>query len=549
MFNELKSMDRLNSSTAIQKSHLSSQLRRKRPTRSHVKSLANLSPFPENMPTLKVFSDENRKSVSETNLPSVAPKPRARNEDKGGPVAAPKPKPRPQPRKKQSPDHSSNDNPPKTPPESPVPAKRPIPVPRTPSREASLGDTDTAQKKNSDYIPESPKRSPILPPKPKDSNENTEHLPVVKPKPRPTSDVKHDEETVEDIPVEQQEQPVPVKRPKPVPPKPSTQEKKPPTESTSDGIDAKLEALKQKDPSELTVKEKMMLAQQAMAKQAELKSKGLPPPVRRRPQLPHKAESLDIGADERPANRKSKDETDGNMERSQSVDDLLDGEVTPKRQPKKLPPGAFNLGIPMGLPGDNRIRSHTFGSSTSDQTKSLEASMESSQPESEEVISEDQSDPLENGIPPQDNESEDTQEEVPPVEKTTPQTTPRHKKIENEETSDITTVSTPEISGQDAASMGSMDNLSDDETIESNEALLETQATRTSSSHLPDAEQILYWSPEVVGLWMGSIGLGQYAQVIKERGIKGYMLFDLDSARLKVLTSACMIKSACRVHA
>ena len=532
MFNELKSMNRLNSSTAFQKSHLSAQLRRKKPSRSHVQSLANLSPFPEDMPTLKMFGDDNRRSIGDNSIPSVAPKPKARNEDKGGPIAAPRPKPRPQPRKKQSPEHlssPSNDIPSKTPPGSPVPAKRPIPVPRTPSHESNMIDIDTEAEQKSDCIPESPKRSPILPPKPKDS---PEHLP---PKPRPTSEIKNNENETSEEPAvveqPQKQQPTPAKKPKPVPPKPSTLEKKPPTESTNEGLDAKIEALKQKDPSELTVKEKMILAQQAMAKQAESRSKGMPPPVRRRPQFPQRTESLDIDANEEPTRRISVEETDGNLDRSHSMDDLLDeASSTPKRQPRKLPPGAFNLGIPMGLPSDNRIRSYTIGSTTSDKTKSLEESTEEGSSRNDLTTSEDSS-PMENGIPPDDNDNEQV------LEETTPETTPRHKKIENEEPSDITTVSTPEVSsGLDGGgSMGSIEDCTDDDTVESNEALLETPTTRTSSSHIPDAEQILYWSPEVVGLWMGSVGLGQYAQVIKERGIKGYMLFDLDSAKLKVI--------------
>ena len=37
-------------------------------------------------------------------------------------------------------------------------------------------------------------------------------------------------------------------------------------------------------------------------------------------------------------------------------------------------------------------------------------------------------------------------------------------------------------------------------------------------------DQILTWTPDVVGMWMTDIGLGQYRQLFTERGIQGYLL-------------------------
>ena len=508
-FEEIKAMNRLDSSTALQKTHLSAQMRRKKPSRSHVQSLANLSPFPEEMTPLEPFN-ENRKSLGETQLPSVARRPKPKPE-----AAVPKPKPRPQPRKKQSPDHLSspvNETPAKTTPESPIPAKRPIPLPRTPSKE---GNTDT-ETKEPDHVTSSPKRSPLLPPKPKDNATSPEHSPAVKPKPRPLSETKNESNVTvgegESVSTEQQQVPTPARKPKP--------SKATPGQSAGDSIDAKIEALKQKDPSELTVKEKMMLAQQAMVKQAEYKSKGMPPPVRRRPPLSAKAESLDIDAEDPSVRKGMEDEVDANMERSQSVDDLLD--ESPKKQPKKLPPGAFKLGIPMGMPGDNRMRSYTVGSASTDPSRSsLEESLEARRESrsSEDQKNNDDETPEEEG-----KEEEMPKEEVVPVE---------NKEVESEEPSDITTMSTPEVSGYDMSSMNSMEDLAENDTLETNEALLETQTSRSACMQA-DAEQVLYWTPEVVGIWLDGINLGQYAQVIKEKDIKGYALFDMDTSRLKV---------------
>ena len=56
----------------------------------------------------------------------------------------------------------------------------------------------------------------------------------------------------------------------------------------------------------------------------------------------------------------------------------------------------------------------------------------------------------------------------------------------------------------------------------------------SSPSTKPDPEQVLYWNPEVVGMWLRSIGLGKHSSFFIEKNIKGYILFELDGAKLKV---------------
>ena len=49
-----------------------------------------------------------------------------------------------------------------------------------------------------------------------------------------------------------------------------------------------------------------------------------------------------------------------------------------------------------------------------------------------------------------------------------------------------------------------------------------------------DLNTVLTWNAEVVGVWLDSVGLGQYKELFV--GVQGYMLFDMDGHRLKVST-------------
>lgn len=553
-FSHIKSTGRLDSSMILHRAQLSTNRPRKKPSREHILSMVTLTPFPENLPELKVPEDEYRKRISDPNVVSPRPQPselpapippRPKQEDlekihKQPQPAAPKPKPRPQPRKKvPSPEHASSPTPDtlsQSPPpphtESPRPSKRPIPVPRTPSKEIVVNGTDTtieAPSKVEDIIKASPKRSakqsPLLPPKPSKSESDLSWSSKIPKKPVPEPVRKQSQEEGTDNSTNSPQ--LPIKKPKPLPPKPSPRSSLP-QESDED----KLEALKRKDPSELTVKEKMMLAQEAMAKQAEHKAKGLPPPIRKkRPPSLSKSMSVDTDPEhmiehEEPLPQTPEEEPEASMERSKSMEDLID-ENTPRRQPKKLPPGAFNIAIPIGLPSDMRHRSYTVASAmTAEPTETTDGPGLYETAHGLEDFS----------SPPQQEHVEDTPVKLPsqngsPSHSDTPQSTPLHEKI-----SDID-ISTPEFSRKNMALTGSADNLSielsDDELdIDPTDML---RGSPSFSTAQPDVERVLYWSPEVVGMWLGNIGLGSSAVKFKENNIKGYMLFDLDNAKLKVL--------------
>jgi hypothetical protein len=471
------------------RSQLSSQRKVKKPSKEHVKSLANLSVYPEDMPKLVPYESDSAL------LRETPPKPEPAKQ----PVTAPRPKPRPR-KKPTSPEHvatpASEMRSSKTPPDSPQVAKRPIPVPRSVSKDI-INDSGTPEDLHSPQANE--KQSPMLPPKPAKHETNNEST-------RPASQDEPD--TVR--------APTPSKKPKPVPPKPQPR----PSSINNEENEDMIEALKRKDPSELTVKEKRMLAQQAMSKQAAFQPKpGFPPPIRKKPKPPPVEPSHDDHANE---------EMESSMERSKSMEDL-DETTTVKKQPHKLPPGAFKIAIPMGLPGDLRHRSYTVGSGTSEEQP----------PTSHTPVS-------------QTNEEEEEEEsanvpEDSPKSRSNSQSTPRRpsdsiSKRTNEETEEMneSTKSSPEISKKNPPSnSASMDNLSglsgdelDDPDFDQNELM---KVSSAGSLGQPDVEQILYWSPEVVGIWLSSIGLGASAINFKEKGIKGYMMFDLDSSKLKSL--------------
>jgi len=45
---------------------------------------------------------------------------------------------------------------------------------------------------------------------------------------------------------------------------------------------------------------------------------------------------------------------------------------------------------------------------------------------------------------------------------------------------------------------------------------------------------VLSWTSDHVAAWLMKIGLGHYQQMFTDKGIQGFMLFDLDGVKLKV---------------
>ena len=542
---EVKSASRLDSSSALHKSHLTAQMHRKKPTREHVRSMASLSPFPEEMPRLNVeMEDEESRTAGAGNTVRTPKKPMKLPQP-----TPPKPKPRPQPmpRKKPSPEHSSSPTPPSS--EKNGDQKRPKPVPRTQreDKEEVDGNLDSpvaarrltspgpaGSPKHSSPKHSSPAHTPKLPVKPPVATpEASDRRPSTDSKPAlPRKPPAKEESPEDDKEPRRPSASTPKKLPKPLPPKPSQRPQKPDSQATPEkpspaegekeappSIADKLEAIKRKDPSELTVKEKMMLAQQAMAMQAEYKQKGLPPPVRKRKPLP-KAMSVDSHNHEELAADKPEDSEE--MDRSKSSDNIAETDP-PRRPPKKLPPGAFNMAFP-GLGGDPRRRSNTVTSTTSTGSDGGDTSEKRDVSPARHF----------SASKPETSKSPSPTPESTPVRQPVVNNSPAHQ-IQEEESSQ-SNHSTPELSHKDVPHHGSTDVLESyaDLGIDDDPPIPPADGETHTAGAVPDKEQVLFWSPEVVGMWLGSLGLGSHANSFKEKEVKGWMLFDIDNSKLKV---------------
>ena len=275
--------------------------------------------------------------------------------------------------------------------------------------------------------------------------------------------------------------------------------------------DSKLEELVGKDPSELSVKEKALLAQKMLEKR-----KGQTPPlVPRKPSKP-------MGAPDQAA-ANSNLEVLPMHERTKSFDKL---QSSPKKV-KKILPGAVNIfGSPM------RVRSATVSTDEPDtRRESIERSGEHGRyPElsMEPLPKEDIDAPLsEAKVPPK--------RPPPPVlkklsdEKPTKSSSPKQQRY-GTPTSDLDKSSSSEL---DLAADSSTGDLA---RSEDSNPLLQAAVHSPASSDL-NYDNVLEWSSDLVAIWLTKIGLEHHKQIFQDEGIQGIMLFDLDGSRLKVRTS------------
>ena len=284
-----------------------------------------------------------------------------------------------------------------------------------------------------------------------------------------------------------------------------------------------------KDPSELTIKEKAMLAKRAFESSDE--KPRVPPPVLKKPTKSTEALSTNEMA-------RSEIESSPLRERAKSLDNELD--TSPRRR-MKLPPGAFNMGLHLPpLPGKmERDRSTTISTD--------EPPTRSGQPDSTTDDTDGSQRTQENGDtpsnPPQEIKSVPPKRPPPPMqkkpsnEKPSPaQSSPKRQQPQrppNREGGGATT------SDSDASPQ-----IPRSDTRESCD-LAETEPPanpvpgvlgQTPERDGVDLSCILTWTPDAVGAWLVTVGLGQYQQLFIERGVQGYMMFDYDGARLKVCT-------------
>ena len=63
-----------------------------------------------------------------------------------------------------------------------------------------------------------------------------------------------------------------------------------------------------------------------------------------------------------------------------------------------------------------------------------------------------------------------------------------------------------------------------------------SEATDGGEDGEVDLDIVLTWTPGVTPAWLKQVGLGSYQQLFLEKDIQGYMLFDMDGHKPKVLT-------------
>ena len=482
-FDAVKSLQRLDSSPALHKSQVGAQLRRKKPSREYLRTMGSsgnlLLDLEEEPPELPPRSDSDSNVIDTTSTHQLGIKlpPRSSSDSKALESTPPHTKPRPMPRaapRQKTPAHK---------PDATIPevAKKPQVLPRYKRDHSDTVDTEGLKKSPMNQPPQPVTSSPVLSPKhedvsltPKASPILDKKEPLLKSSPKPSA--KHPlipKSSPKMKPKLVVEDDVPELPQKPVPRHHRQDESE---------IDSKLEELQKKDPLKLTVKEKALLAQKAISATEKAK---IPPPVRRKPK--HDDHSI------------FHNEPEGSpvRERSRSFDNALD--ESPKRA-RKLPPGAFNIALPQGGPVQMRMRSATVATEEPD-------TLEHSYEEDHSVLS--------HGLEETDSDVKAPPKRPPP---------PVHKRRSDERPSKQASVPEDEPPAEPLTT-----GLSEDV-----EPPLAAATHQMSPEIELDNNQILVWTADHIAMWLTQIGLGQHTQAFMDRGIQGYMLFDLDGSRLKV---------------
>ena len=475
----IKPHRKLDTSMAIYRSRVGGTIKRKLPSKAHLRKMGSSGDILENVPKellsnldtpLEDGSQESqlRRSASvDDKLDASSP-----------PAPQPKPRPRAAPRKKQQP----------SPDEGAEGKKTPQAAPRMRAQTADFSEALKSPSKvtgsssgdeKSDESPKQPvvngveKLSPIKAPKPSPSA----RPPHIGPKPSPKPHAKP-----------------PAKDPT----GDATEDLIAPSRSRTSSAE-KEPATSEVDPSKLSVKEKALLAQKALMATPEKAPKPGPPRVARKPKTPNPGTPV-LG----PETTEEDASVGSRMRRAQSVEDEI-GE-SPQTK-KKLPPGAINMfrmgAVPMFGPAPDRGRSATV--STSDpiarERNSLERRGVSPNPEI-----------------PEGEEEPDAPTEAPSTERSPFHAAPS-KPSPNDSEAELL---------EDSESPQAPPKFEHKDTVPTADEGVELAAE-------VDYDCVLTWTPEVTAAWLGKVGLPSHGQAFVDKGIHGYLLFDLDgSKQLKV---------------
>ena len=335
-------------------------------------------------------------------------------------------------------------------------------------------------------------------------------------------------------------------------PKPSPKGGKPPAKdppsatprrssTSSDGVTSpssdkedQAQSLSKKDPSQLTVKEKAMLAQKVFLGTPDKHKPG--PPTPRKPKPTPGGSGGGVTSPELQETHATPTSMREKLQKSQSVDEEnignrkgSDSSNSPQHK-KKLPPGAFNMmmmgGLGGGGGGGDRSRSSTVSSHMEPVPRKRnnsdhQRSRGSSDSHDDSAVTKDEEDEVTDG-PPIANPS-------PPVK------SPRHmtpvKKPSLDETPEVESDTGSTSSPQVPSKMAHKDSNDEDSGDDNGEG-----GTTGGGGGNADLDYDLAWTwiPDDVAIWLGKVGLGAYKQVFVDKQVHGHMLLDMDGHRLKV---------------
>ena len=318
--------------------------------------------------------------------------------------------------------------------------------------------------------------------------------------------------------------------PRPVPRRPNKREDAAPvaTGGGGGGGGGGEDQLETRDPSQLTVKERMELAQRAMARRP-------PPPVLHKKPPPATRSSVQVEGDL--SGPKSLSQPEGEEA------ELLPGARLPydsgqsPRPAKKLPPGAFNMGLMIpfgGGGGGGRQRSNTVG------TSSREHSMERETGEqyAEQIVREEDVGSSREAL-----DTDDIDIKLPPKRPPLPL---NRRTASNEKPAQLSSRNDEALSEATPPS-GLAANSSEGLAAEEPDGGSSSGSGAGGGGGMVDEEhgilpdpsdldysQVLTWSPAQVASWLTKIGAGQHTKGFLDRGVQGNKLFDMDGSGLKV---------------
>ena len=310
---------KLDTSQGLYKKELGTKLRRKRPSRSHIQKMGQESGITMSTGDLSLVRAESPECPDPSTKLHKAPVPlpkRAESIDCLDHPTKPPTDTHKAPKRAESTD--CLDQPTKPPPtdthKAPVPVPRPKPTPRVKDKGSKVADDPAVGVVSGGSRPPSCSEEMVSKCTPQPSPKASPTHVAVK---NAQDEVKNDEHIVEDRGDSEAKDGT-----KPLP-KPRSGPKAPAEVGHQTPVDSKqqLDDLAAKDPSELTIKEKTLLAQRMLGPKEKPKA---PPPVAKKPDSSHT---------EAPPTEQPHQDTPTN------TDSLV--------KPKKLPPGAFSMMMPL----------------------------------------------------------------------------------------------------------------------------------------------------------------------------------------------------------